>query len=383
MQNLENLTDREKFIIARWAYSVGATPIMSDAEYTMYLRAMEAANPDDEYVKRSWSSDPCPTELLRKAGREDLIHLIVLGDKTESIPSLNSYYEVNEVLANVRSHGTLSMKHDGWNVQSNYYQGELVNIQTRGRASDAVDVSGLSSLVPKTIPFKGQCKVVSELTINKENFRYCVANFGNASNRSAVSTILARPDLYYLLSLTSFDIHGAPVSPDTKFDVLQDWKFKVPKYYHVTTYETIMDALEQLSSEEGTYIEPTDGVVYDGDMRRAIRLLAWEEPIYRSYVTGYLEQYGPYRISPSVKIHPVFRKGTTQRRISMTNWQRIMDYNLRPGAPVAFRVASGTTADFDEDATRLLHKEYEGRWDEYHTMVEVNEEVVKCKFYGS
>jgi hypothetical protein len=59
----------------------------------------------------------------------------------------------------------------------------------------------------------------------------------------------------------------------------------------------------------------------------------------------------------------------------MTNWQRIMDYNLAPGAPVAFRVASSATADFDEEATRLAHKQWEGRWDEYKTYVDNNEEI--------
>ena len=88
-QVLSNLSDKEKFILARWSYSVGQ-PLMSDSEYTQLLRYMEKMYPNDEYVKRSWSSDPCPTELLKKIDRTDLIYKVILSDRTESIPSLNS-----------------------------------------------------------------------------------------------------------------------------------------------------------------------------------------------------------------------------------------------------------------------------------------------------
>ena len=134
-----------------------------------------------------------------------------------------------------------------------------------------------------------------------------------------------------------------------------------------------------MSESEPFYSEPTDGLVYDGEIRRAIRLWAWEEPIYYSFVTGYLEQYGPYRISPSILIEPILRKGTTQRRISLTNWQRIMVFNLQPGAPVAFRIASSADAVFDEEATRLVQKQWDGKWEEYQKMIRENEEIQRCQ----
>ena len=52
-----DLSSRDKFIASRWAYSVGA-PIISDAEYTLLLDYMKSAYPNDEYVNRSWLSDP-------------------------------------------------------------------------------------------------------------------------------------------------------------------------------------------------------------------------------------------------------------------------------------------------------------------------------------
>ncbi len=376
-QTLNQLNDLDKFILARWAYSVGE-PIISDAEYTQLLRAVTAEYPDSEYVNRSWSSDPCPTALLQRVGREDLIYKVILSDKTESIPSLNSEIEVRDTLGLINCNGTLSMKHDGWNIQANYFRGRILKVSTRGRSGDFVDVSKLAERLPQEIPVQTPCKVVMELTVSKENFKFCAQQFGNVSPRASVSTILAKPEYHYLLDMHAFDIHGVTLATKCKFEVLRDWGFNVPMYKEVVTYQDLLEALQWLSDQNEFYGSPTDGAVYDGELRRAIRLLAWEEPIYKSYVTGYLEQYGPNRISPSVYIYPILRKGSTQKQLSVTNWQRIIDYNLRPGAPIAFRIASDATADFDEESTRLLHKEYAERFEEYQELVKNNEEMVRC-----
>lgn len=375
---IDQLSTLNKFIVVRWAYSVGEM-LVSNEEYTQLLDTVKVTNPDSEYLTRSWSSDPCPVKLLEAIGRCDLIHNVILSDKTESIPSLNTDLEVRNELCNVMSKGTLSMKHDGWNIQANYFRGLRVNISTRGRSSDAIDVSALASMFPVRIPENEPIKIVMELTCSKENYKFCRSMFGNVSERSAVSSLLARPEYYHLLSAHAFDVHGFNLEGRCKFELLKEWGFETPEYYEVYTYEDILQYLKVLSDRSYTYGFPTDGAVYDGEKRRAIRLLAWEEPIYRSYVIDYLEQFGPYRISPSVLIEPVYRKGYTQRRISMTNWQRIIDYNLQKGAPIAFRIASSATADFDEGTTRLLHEQWKGRWDEYKELIDQNEEVVRCQ----
>lgn len=378
-QILQTLSDRDKFILSRWAYSVGK-PVMSDAEYTTLLRAMQAQYPDDPYVNRSWSSDPCPTELLQRIDRKDLIRTVTLTDKTESIPSLNTEWEVQNELGSLNEEATLSMKHDGWNVQANYFRGQLVTMHTRGRASESVDLTSLRDMIPETIPVQEPCKIVMEATVSKSNFITCVRLFNNASSRSAVSTILARPEYYHLLSFSAFDIHGYDLQGRCKFDVLKEWGFNTPAYIKVNSYADMLLALDTLSEMNKDYPEPTDGAVYDGSLRRAIRLRAWEEPIYYSYVLGYIEQFGPYRISPSLSICPVMRNGTMQKQISMTNWQRIIEYNLAPGAPVAFRIASSATADFDEEATRLAHIQWKDRWDEYKEYIDQNEEVSRYRW---
>lgn len=366
------LNDLEKYILARWAYSV-SQPLITDPEYDVLEQSVKVQYPDSEYCHRSWSSDPCPMDLLKRVGMENLAAKIILGDKTESIPSLNTDYDVQSELSYITGRGTLSMKHDGWNTQFNYYNGELVSVNTRGRFSDAMDVSVLREKVPQRIPEMGSIRIVAECTVSKENFHLCKQLFNNVSCRSAVSSVLSRPEYHYLLDVHAFDIHGKEIERCDKFKILEEWDFTTPMWVYVTNYDSLWTGLHHLSEQSTSYSSPTDGAVYDGIKRRAIRLLAWEEPIYRSYVTGYSERFGPNRISPSVEIYPIYRKGSTQRQLSLTNWARIIDYNLQPGAPIAFRVASDATADFDEESTRLLHKQLNGDWEEYRLRVEENE----------
>ncbi len=374
MESQYPMNDVEQYIYARWAYSVGQ-PVMSDAEYNLLERTVKGLYPDLPVCQRSWSSDPCPTDLLIRLGRTDLIKAVILADKTESIPSLNSSYELSSELGNIAEDGTVSYKHDGWNIQANYFNGRIVNVQTRGRNTDSVDVSRLRERFPQQLPYMGKCKVVCELTVSRENFLKCKKMFGNVNERSTVSTLLARPDYFDLLDFHAFDIHGIDLNGEVKFEVLRRCGFKTPDYIVTHNFMDIQRALQKLSDGNSVYKSPTDGVVYDGSLRRAIRLLAWEEPIYYSYVVGYMEKYGPYRISPSVLIRPILRKGTTQKRLSLTNWPRIIEYNLAPGAPIAFRVASSAIADFDEQSTLHIQELYANRWDEFKAMVDKNEEL--------
>ncbi len=79
-----NLED--KYILSRWAYSVGEPlPDMSDADYNNLHRYMRDQKLLPDYTERAWSSDPCPYELLKKYNMENLAHNVILSDKTESM----------------------------------------------------------------------------------------------------------------------------------------------------------------------------------------------------------------------------------------------------------------------------------------------------------
>ena len=368
MKRLDEFSLIEQFRITRWFYSIGQ-PIITDAQYTTLLRAVEEIYPDSDYVKQSWSSDTCPVNLLKEMGREDAITAVISSDKTESIQSLNTWSEVSQALSNWTGKGTISYKHDGWNIQAHYYNGELLRINTRGRSSDFMNVDILRTQIPNKINLMGQIRIVMECTISNSNWKIVRQKYGGVSQRSSVSTLLAHPEDVNLVTLHALDIHGTQT--DDKFLLLKFLGFNVPEYVTVQTYGDIEDAVYELADSLEEYDYPTDGLVFDGGYKYALRVEVWEEKLYKSYITGYEESYNRYVISPRLQIRPIYREGAIQKYIPITNWQRIIDLNLCKGSPVAFSLVSGAIADIDEYATRLLQKEYEGNYGRYMAEIDV------------
>lgn len=346
---------------------------MEDAQYTILDCAMRAQFPNSPYCNRSWSSDPCPVALLREYGYQELIKAVVLSDKTESIPSLNSMIEIRSMYELMRSPHTVSYKLDGWNIQASYYEGDLVHVQTRGRASDAIDANRLRSKLPKTIPEKGRVLVTMECTVPDAEFNWFKENFGITSQRGAVSTALANAER--CLDHVAIHAHGVRCGSAVadKFSLLKSWGFEVPMYAQVSTYSELMEQVKAFSDYKEDYGLPTDGLVVEGSSTYALRVGAWEEPIYRSFVTGYTETYGPHSIAIQCTIYPIQLKNSVQRQLPATNLSRIILLGLRLGAPVAFRIASSAIADIDESSTALLQKEWKDREDLFQYMVKANE----------
>lgn len=366
------MSDLDKYIIARWAYSIG-DPIMSDAEYTVLHNAMLSKYPQDPYCNRSWSSDPCPVELLRKYGYFEMIKAVVLSDKTESIPSLNSVYEVSDVYRYMHTTHSLSYKLDGWNIQASYYNGDLINVQSRGRYTDAIEANALSAKVPGKIDMGGKVLVTTECTIPDSELPWFVEHYGNKSQRGAVSTAIANPNS--CLDKVAVHAHGIRCSDkiEDKFATLRDLGFQVPEHTYVSDYTSLMQAVKAYSDRKDSYGYPTDGVVVAGHMTKAIRIYGWEEPIYKSFITGYSQSYGPHSIAIKCEIYPIRMRNSTQNIIPVTNLSRIIKNNLRIGYPIAFKIISSAIADLDEEATRLLQKEWDGREATYQYMIKENE----------
>lgn len=368
------MTDLDKYIIARWAYSVGE-PIMENAEWQILHDTLKDKYPDNEYFHRSWSSDPCPTQLLIDNNLTELIKKVIITDKTESIPSLGNFAEIENMYKEMNESYTGSYKHDGWNMQFSYMDGKLIWAQTRGRATNAKEASVLMSCVPNTIPNKNKITVVCEATVSNKVFEYVREKYGNTSQRGSVSTLLANKEDSNLLSIHGFDIK----CEGEKFDVfptLEEWGFDTPEWCRFNNYIDMLNNLKRMSDAVVNYPFPTDGWVVAGSHTRAIRVMAWEEPIYKSFVRledPYIEKYGAHRISIAVGVHPIKLQNSTQQEIPMTNLQRVIDMNLQPGMPIAFRLRSSSIAVVDEDNTRLLQDRWKGREGEYRDTIIYNE----------
>ena len=370
---------RDLYIVSRWAYSI-SEPIIDDAVYNILHQSMLQQYPDWEYTNRSWSSDPCPMELLKKYGLQELIRKIVLTDKTESIPSLQTESDVRLELLNLNKECTLSYKLDGWNVQASYYNGKIVQFQSRGRSTvTAVNLDHMISRVQQEIPVLGRVTVVMEAVVSNSNFNVLEKDYGYKSQRGSVSGCFAREELEDYVEFIAHGIIG-DLNPVNPFPTLTEWGFNIPEYVIVRSYSELMENIDLLGDRLPNYNYPTDGLVIKGDLIRAIRIGAWKEPILRSYVEGYEESYGSHRIGIKCRIHPVQLSNSTQRLVSVTNLKRVVENNLQIGYPIAFRLSSMAIADLDEEATSILQGQWSGNYEEYRRLID-NEEL-STKDYG-
>lgn len=364
------MTLREKYIIARWCYGLGEDYI-SDMEYRQIEDELRAENPDDEYINRSWSDDPCPIELLKANGMEHLIKNVEFTHQSESIRSLYSETDYKRHFAWLHEDTYVSYKIDGWNTQINYYNGHLVSANTRGRSGNFMKADAIMKVVPQTIPIMGKVKVTGESSIPKSKWRLYALQTGNSSQRNSVSTAFARSDSD-VLSLLAFNIQlENHMITEDRYDMLSRFGFTTPMRIKVTDFASLDRAVKMLGSRNTRYDYLTDGVVVENSQGQiALRIYEWEEKSLQSYVTGYLENTGSYGDALSVQIHPIIRDGIKQSKVSVTNIKYIVENNLQIGSPIAFDIRSAADAVLNTTKTRELQARWQNNYDEYKSMID-------------
>jgi len=361
---------REKYIIARWCYAVGEDYI-SDMEYRYIEDQLKATDPDDEYINRSWSDDPCPVELLKANGMEHLIKNVEFMHKSESIPSIYVESEYKEMYRGLSIPTFVSYKIDGWNTQVNYYNGEVVSANTRGRSGNFLKADAVLKIVPKKIPIMGKVKITGETSIPKSKWRLYELQTGNTSQRSSVSTALANDD-YEVLAFSAFDIQMEDeILTRDRYDVLTEWGFKTPLRVKVDSFAALDRAIQTLGLRDERYDYLTDGVVVENaNGQMALRIYRWEEKSMQSYITGYIENRGSYGDSMVASIRPIMRDGRKHTKVSVVNIKCIVDNDLRPGYPIAFDLRSMADAVLNTTRTAELQKEWDGRYEAYRSMID-------------
>lgn len=360
----------EKYIIARWCYAIGEDYI-DDIEYRQIDEKLKEEIPDNEYVKRSWSDDPCPIELLEKYNLMYLYRDIKFEHKSESIRSINSDKEFEDQFRNLDEESRLSFKLDGFNIQVNYYNGRVISAETRGRSGNSLNANVVAKIVPQTIPYKGKVKVTGETVIPNSKWEMFKLETGNTSQRNSVSTALAR-EMIDSIKFVAFNIQTdkGPIGGDI-YEVLQNCGFNVPTHKKVSNYKQLLAAMKYFERVNKGYEYPNDGLVIENSKYQlAIRVGGWKEECMRSYVTGYDENIGAYGNAMKVLIKPVMFGGSTKKQVSVTNLQYILDYNLQIGAPIAFDNRSMTTAVLNTTKTEELQEQYADRFDQYRQEID-------------
>ena len=359
----------ERYVVARWAYLMGE-PILSDIEYDKLEKQFKLEYPDDVHSKLPWSFDECPEVLLKKYGLSEMICNPTMGYMAESIYSINNEAEFNEVFRNLNEKSRLSFKIDGWNTRVSYFNGHIVNVETRGRSGTNLDIKNIHSLFPKEIPIKCRTAITGELSIPNNKWEDFKMMTGNNDQRASVRSALARSATDYL-SYLAFNIFTEDKTEVyDSYELLSLLGFTTPKYVWVNNFEELKKYMWYMSYINRAYGYLTDGLVIENShYQYAIRLGAWEEHAMHSYVEGYEENQGMYGTFFKVKCFPISVEGKTFNRISINNIANIVENNLQIGAPIAFNLRSSANVVLDSTETAKLQKEWNGKYEAYQEKI--------------
>ena len=359
-----------QYILARWCYLM-AEPYLSDIEYDRIEKKFKEWYPDDIHSKVPWSFDKCPEAILRRANKASLICNPVMGYMAESIYSINNWFELEQRLTSLNQRSRVSYKIDGWNTRVSYFNGHIVDVQTRGRSGNSLSIESCARLFPKTIPVMGRVAVTGEMSIPNDKWFAFKSITGNNDQRASVRTALARGDIDYL-SFNAFKIFAEDSSAidDDQYKTLEQWGFTHPYHMYIENYSQLLRAIKIMSFNNKGYNYLTDGLVIENStFQYAIRLDAWEEHNLLSYVTGYEEGQGAYGTFLKVLCKPITVEGKTFSKISINNIATIVENDLRIGSPIAFNIRSAANVVLDVMATKDLQHRWSGRYDDYKQTV--------------
>ena len=359
----ESLEDA--YIVSRWMYSLGE-PIMEDSTYATLHNYFQTTGKLTEYSERSWSSDPCPKDLLVKYKLQDYITDVVLTDKTESMDTISDYNELRRKYEFAKYPKVLTYKVDGFNINTLAYNGKAYKNTTRGRYTDAIDVSELKHYIPDLSKhLMGEVRIIGEAALSFANFEKLKRKFPERnlkSIRSSVRSAMAENGAMDLITYIPFKIIQSGKEARNLIEtylILKDLGFVTPNPVIVESYLDLLEKIKEMHENLDNFPYPTDGLVLsdlDGEHHMALRVGAWQDPVYYSYIEGYNESQGPSRNGLKLAIKPVDLGNSTQRQVNITNYRRVEALELYPGTPVAFVLRSKAIADIDVTSTLALQK---------------------------
>lgn len=360
---------KERYIVGRWTYLMGE-PVLSDIEYDKTEKQFKLLYPDDIHSQVPWSFDDCPVELLKKYKLDDLICEPTMGYMAESIYSVNNEQEFIQTFSTLDEKSRLSFKIDGWNTRVSYFNGTIVDVSSRGRSGNNLSMNNIYKLFPKKVPYKGRVAVTGELSIPNAKWREFKELTGNEDQRASVRTALARSAVDYL-AFCAFNIFvedGAEIKDS--YNLLQQLGFTTPRFVWVSNFNELKERIRYMSFINNGYYYLTDGLVIENShMQLAIRLGAWKEHSFQSFVTGYEEDQGMYGTFLKVLCHPIKIGGKTFSNISINNIANIIENNLRPGYPIAFNKRSEANVVLDSTETAQLQREWAERLESYQNKI--------------
>lgn len=374
---------RTKFIISRWLYSIGEIPLLTDEEYNLIVET-EKNNPlFKPYLQRTWSEDPCPTELLIENGLSQYIVDIEVdqtpSESIKAVTSLSELMEISNSLHNIPLH--YSAKADGFSIQILYKDGKCVSVKSRGRNTDAIDFNNLISICPDIPEETGITKINAECVVPYDLFAIMQKEVDAKSIRASVRTAIVNKDYCKRLLLLAYEIttNGRYYRDTTeKFRTLRNWGFKTPEEFdldsplEVTELKGIRNNLEYQT--DGVVLRSDDKL---GNIKYALRFSEWEENTKISFIKDIEWVTGPVDGTFKANIEPININGTTYSTINIHNLATIIDAQLyRNGALLAFTIRSHAVPVLELDISRSLNKKTEKEKEEIRNKIKL-ENILK------
>lgn len=376
---ITNLED--KYILARYMYAI-ANPIIDDAEYDRLHEYMLSNNLLREYTTLSWRGDSIPINLVHKYVLSAPIVDSPYVERVET-SSMESITKENDILKLFPNSYHVSLKYDGWNCQAIYSKGLLSSVESRARVNKPILINGYQLDLPQRISLVEEIIVVGELLLSYSNFEILQQRIGKklVSPRTSVRTALST-DNHDLLTFIAFSVwvNKNLINIHESQEFLLNHNFNISEFTSIVNdYDSLLSTVDSLQFFKINGAYPTDGVVIRNihtNEYHALRIMAWAQNQLSSFVLRYEDSYAPLYITPIAIIHPVTLEQSIQRKVSVTNVAHIVNYNLREGAPIAFKHVSSAYGALDVTTTQILHKEWMNRWNDYQDCIKRGECVL-------
>ncbi|MEM1258022.1 MAG: NAD-dependent DNA ligase LigA, partial [Bacteroidota bacterium] len=366
-QKIEEL--RKELREHNYKYYVLDTPIISDYEFDMKLKALQAL--EEQYSEFYDPTSP----TLRVGGAvtknfETIMHEYRMYslDNSYSKEDLEDWEKrIHRILGDVQVEYTCELKYDGASISLTYEDGKLVKAVTRGDGFQGDDVTtNIKTIKSVPLQLKGdyppKFDIRGEIILTLEGFAKMnqeriaqgeepymnPRNTASGSLKLQDSSLVAQRPLECLL----YSIVGPSLNIKSQFEMLEkarSWGFKVPTVAALCkSTEEVLKFVEHWDVHRHDLPYETDGVVvkvnrlrYQDELGHTAKAPRWamaykfkaeQVSTVLNEITYQVGRTGA--ITPVANLQPVLLAGTTVKRASLHNADQIAKLDVREGDTV-------------------------------------------------
>lgn len=337
------MTDLEKKIKYYADEYYKGNEIISDDQYDALLKQLRAENPDSEFLKGEVLGDN-----LKGVSKKYKLP-ITMG----SLAKCNTEEEMEDWWAKHPHEDVLAeLKIDGNGQCARYKDGQFYMSISRGNAIEGEDTTDHMRLIKGVVPtmaidknFKGEIR--GEIVMARSTFNQYFKDSGKKNPRNLAAGLMGRNDTADCdkLLFIAYDVFDSENKVDTteigKLNFLEKNGFTIPEFKINPTFEEL---LAWKNSIDSSMEIPCDGIVIKqnkvdkADLMRTVPVnnVAFKPNLQTAVtpVTNIRWQMRGSLMSPVVEVEPVELEGTTVRKASVANINKMKKLGIYVGAKV-------------------------------------------------